>query len=109
MTTPFTVTPQDLQTAATNCLTANQTLQEQIAQVQTLINGLIDSGYQGPCASQLVSVASSWNTDAVNLNTALSDIAANLTTSANNYSGTENQNTINVSSVGDALLSPGNF
>jgi WXG100 family type VII secretion target len=109
MTTPFTVTPQELMTAASNIKNANSTLQGQIQQVQTLVNGLIDSGYQGPCANQLVSVSSEWNTDAVNLNTALLEIAANLTTSANNYSGTEGQNTNNLSAVGDPLLSAGNF
>jgi WXG100 family type VII secretion target len=109
MTTPFTVTPQDLLNAATNITNANETLQGQIQQVETLVNGLIDSGYKGPCANQLVSVAGEWNRDAVNLNTALSEIAGNLTNSANNYSGTENQNTINISSAGDPLLSPGNF
>jgi len=114
MTTPFTVTPQDLLNAANNCLNCNQTLQEQIQQVLNDINSLIESGYQGPCANQLSSTMTSWGTDATNLNTVLTEIAANLVTSANNYSGTEAQNTINISNAGDPLLnangvSAGNF
>jgi WXG100 family type VII secretion target len=106
--TQFQVTPQELLNAATYCTNTNTEIQSQVQNVLTFIDSLIASGYKGPCANQLVAVAESWYTDASNLNTVLNEIASNLTTNANNYSGNEGQNTTNLIGVGTTLPG-GNF
>jgi len=106
--TQFTVTPAALTQAAKSCTSANTEIQGQIQQVVTFIDDLLSSGYQGPCATQLQTLATQWQTDATKLNTVLTEIAGNLTTNANNYSGGEGQNTTNLVTVG-ASLAPGAF
>lgn len=106
--TQYTVTPSALIQAAQSCTTANTEIQGQIQQVVTFIDDLLASGYQGPCATQLQALATQWQTDATKLNTVLTEIAGNLTTNANNYSGGEQQNTTNLVNVG-AGLPAGNF
>jgi WXG100 family type VII secretion target len=105
--TQFTVTPQELVTAAKTCQNTNGEIQTQVQQVVNFVNSLVDSGYQGPCASQLVNVSNQWRADATNLNAVLNEIAGNLITNANNYSGGESQNMNNVIAVGTTM--PGNF
>jgi WXG100 family type VII secretion target len=106
--TQFTVTPQELLNAATNCTNSNAQIQTQVQQVLTFIDSLMASGYSGPCASQLSTVSEQWHTDASALNNVLTEIAANLTTSANNYSSNEGQNATNLVGVGSSLPA-GNF
>lgn len=103
----FTATPSELTTAATFCTNTNGEIQDQVTQVINFINSLLDSGYKGPCASQLASTAQQWHNDATNLNTVLLEIAGNLNRNANNYTGNESQNMKNVVSVGTTM--PGNF
>jgi len=107
--TTFTVTPADLTNAANQCTTTAGYIQSNIQQVTSYVDELISDGYQGPCANQLANVlAPNWSADATNLATLLLDIASNLKTNANNYSGSEDQNTSNLVSVASTLPS-GNF
>jgi WXG100 family type VII secretion target len=103
--TTFKVMTMELQQAAADCTNTNTEIQAQVQNVLTFVDSLIASGYQGPCANQLVGVAESWYSDASNLNTVLTEIASNLMTSANNYNGNESQNTTNLSRVGTTLPS----
>lgn len=105
--TQFTVTPQELQNAATFCTNTNGEIQAQVTNIVNFINSLIDSGYKGPCANQLVTTSQQWHQDATNLNNVLIEIAGNLNKNANNYTGNESQNTTNIVSVGTTM--PGNF
>ena len=106
--TQFIVTPQELTNAATFCTNTNAQIQSQVQQVVTFIDSLISSGYAGPAANQLVNLAEQWNRDAAALNGVLLNIASNLQSNANNYSGSEGQNTMNLVGVGSTLPS-GNF
>jgi WXG100 family type VII secretion target len=104
----FSVTPSALTQAAQSCTNANTEIQGQIQQVVNFIDDLLASGYQGPCATQLQTLATQWQTDATKLNTVLTEIAGNLKTNAANYSGGESQNTANLINVGVGLA-PGAF
>jgi WXG100 family type VII secretion target len=104
----FTVTPQALLSAASQCTNTAGYIQQNIQQVTTYVDTLIADGYKGPCATQLGNLASNWGVDANNLVTLLNDIASNLTTNANNYGGSESQNTTNLVKITTNLPS-GNF
>jgi len=98
----FQVTAAELNTAAANCLSANETIQGEITAMRNYINGLMGT-YQGTAAMALQSLSEQWGNDAVALNNVLTTIANNLTSNAGNYVANENANSSNFVNIANSL------
>lgn len=98
----FTVTATELNTAANNCISANDVIQGEISQMRNYVAGLMGV-YQGTAALALQSLSDQWATDAAALNNVLLTIAANLRSNAGNYTDNENTNTANFVNLASGL------
>ena len=88
----FQVTAAELNAASSNCLSANEVIQEQIGAMRAYVTNLMGS-YQGPAALALQNLSEQWGGDALALSNVLTTIATNLSSNANNYVANEDTNT----------------
>ncbi len=98
----FTVTAQELLSAAGNVRSTNTEIQGQIQQMQTYVQDLM-THYSGTAAIQLMGLSAQWKADSDQLNYVLSTIADGLTSNAHNYVQHETVNTVNLGNIASGL------
>ncbi len=84
----ITVTPEELQAAASQFNARASELEQMLQSIQSQIESL-RSTWQGQAASQFDALMSQWTTDVHGINQVLGEVSQHLTTAASSYSDTD--------------------
>jgi WXG100 family type VII secretion target len=85
------VTSEDLANASAQLSSGSQEIDTQLGSMQSLVQGLVASDWQGAASSSFETLYQEWNTSAANLRQALEGISKLLANAASAYASTEQQ------------------
>ena len=98
----YQTTPEEMQRAATQVHQTNEQVQARLSQLQGQL-GPLASAWQGEAATAFHGLMERWNTDAKQLNQALSGIGEAIQTSGRSYQQAEEAHKQSMSSITSAL------
>ncbi len=96
------VTPAELAQMSRQASDANSSVQAQLGQVRSVIDG-VRSGWEGQAQAAFTSLMQSWDADAKKLNDALMGISQTLDASGRSFDAAQQEHTADITRISGSL------